>query len=120
MCMLLLRVVLLAVAIDTCTYLLCGVYVYTRLICLILGVEALRGMPSTLLGRTAQRNSECLNRCKGYADVFFLIVFLNSESKKAPQHHVLRFGARTQGSPAKGEAAQKRGAPLFRIAPLRP
>ena len=28
MCMLLLRVVLLAVAIDTCTYLLCGVYVY--------------------------------------------------------------------------------------------
>ena len=89
---------------------------------LILGrlVEAPRGMPSTLLGRTAQRNSECLNRCKGYADVFFLIVFLNSESKKAPQHHVLRFGARTQGSPAKGEAAQKRGAPLFRIAPLRP
>ena len=87
---------------------------------LILGrlVEAPRGMPSTLLGRTAQRNSERLNRCKGYADVFFLIVFLNSESKKAPQHHVLRFGARTQGSPAKGEAAQKRGAPLFRIAPL--
>ena len=29
MCMLLLRVVLLAVAIDTCTYLLCGVYVCT-------------------------------------------------------------------------------------------
>ena len=100
----------------------CYVQIMYKSYFLILGrlVEAPRGMPSTLLGRTAQRNSECLNRCKGYADVFFLIVFLNSESKKAPQHHVLRFGARTQGSPAKARLRKKKGGALFRIAPLRP
>ena len=63
-------------------------------------------MPSTLLGRTAQRNSECLNRCKGYADVFFLIVFLNSESKKLPW--------RTDA----GLARQKRGRPYSGSPPL--
>ena len=74
MCMLLLGVVLLAVAINTCTYYVWGLrsHYIQKLICLILGrlVEALRGMPSTLLGRTAQRNSATLNRCKGCSDIF--------------------------------------------------